>query len=86
MVVLSWVKLRICSARKVRSPRLISDTSAVSLRFCTARLPKEGIISGIAWGMVTVHSVWRGVKLRARAASCWSLWTDWMAPRTTSAP
>ena len=49
---------------------LINEASAVSLRFCTARLPNDGIISGIACGRITRQSACRRVKLSAAAASC----------------
>ena len=76
----------ICLASNIRSATEISATNAVPLRSSIIRLPQAGSMIRIACGKMIRRMRVNGDILSAKDASYWPRGTDWMAPRTTSAP
>ena len=70
----------------------VSGRHDFTARVTAAADPRElpdfelGIIATKAWGKMIRRNIWPWLMLRAVDASHWPRGTDWMAPRTTSAP
>ncbi len=73
-------------ARKVRSERVISDTSEVFFSSSISRLVPGGMAHSSACGRMIRRKRVNGVMFSASAASYCPLGTEPMAPRITSAP